>query len=243
VLLAVDIGNTSIHLGGFKDRLLHRDRWPVSDQRKWVLSDWCSPKETVVAVASVNPPVCEQLVSRFSSASFRKLILLGRDVEVPVRREIRRPEEVGIDRLLNAHAAFARVGGAAIVVDFGTATTFDIVSAQGAYIGGAIAPGLGLSARALGTFTALLPKIELEEPAEPIGKDTVSCIRIGILAGYCGLVDRLLDRFTQALPDVPRVLATGGEAHLVAPHCRRIEEIVPDLTLEGIFRVVRNPTS
>jgi type III pantothenate kinase len=144
------------------------------------------------------------------------------------------PREIGADRLVNAVAAFERFGTACVVVDFGTAITFDPVSANGEYLGGLIAPGVEISLEALTERAAKLPKVDLAAPREVIGKSTVEALRSGVIYGFAGLVDGILGRITQELgPDV-QTIATGGQAHVIVPFCDRVTQIDDLLTLTGL---------
>jgi type III pantothenate kinase len=143
------------------------------------------------------------------------------------------PREVGADRIANAVAAYERVKGAVVVVDFGTGTNFDCVNAKGEFVGGVIAPGLQISADALFSRAARLARIPIQKPPKTIGRNTTHSVQSGIVFGYVGLVDGLVDRIRGELGPL-RVLATGGLAALIAPESRTIEEVLPDLTLDGL---------
>jgi type III pantothenate kinase len=149
------------------------------------------------------------------------------------------PREIGSDRLVNAAAAYARYQTCLIIVDFGTATTFCAISAQGEYLGGAIAPGLGIASEALFTRTAKLPKVDLARPKTVIGKDTAGGMQSGLIFGYAGLVDELVSRMQVELGQKAMVIATGGLASLIAPESRTIQEVRPYLTLEGLELIYR----
>jgi type III pantothenate kinase len=145
------------------------------------------------------------------------------------------PAELGADRLVNAIAAFERYGGPCIVVDFGTATTFDVISARGEYLGGAISPGLGISADALFARAARLGRVDIKRPVKVIGTNTVTHLQTGLYYGYIGLVDGILERIVTELGVTPRVIATGGLARQIAPDSRFISEIDDMLTLDGLL--------
>jgi type III pantothenate kinase len=145
------------------------------------------------------------------------------------------PAELGADRLVNAIAAFERYGGPCVVVDFGTATTFDVISAKGEYLGGAIAPGLGISAEALFSRTARLSRVDIRRPAKVIGTNTVTHLQSGLYWGYIGLVDGILERIMAELGEQPRVIATGGLARQISEDSRFIAEIDDMLTLDGLL--------
>jgi type III pantothenate kinase len=144
------------------------------------------------------------------------------------------PKEIGADRIVNAAAAYRLYGGPIIIVDFGTATTFCAVTTSGEYLGGAIAPGVKISAEALFQRAAKLPRVELMKPRSVIGSDTISAMQSGILYGYAGLVDGIVERMKMELSPEAKVVATGGLAELVAPETRSIKEVRPHLTLEGL---------
>ena len=144
------------------------------------------------------------------------------------------PREIGADRIVNAAAAYKLFGGPLIIVDFGTATTFCAVTKNGEYLGGAITPGVKISAEALYQRAAKLPRVELVRPRTVIGRDTVSAMQAGILFGYAGLVDGIVERMKKELGADAVVIATGGLAELVAPETKTINEVRPDLTLQGL---------
>ena len=142
--------------------------------------------------------------------------------------------EVGADRIVNAAAAYQRYGGPIIIVDFGTATTFCAVTKNGEYLGGAICPGIKISAEALFQRASKLPRVELAKPAKVIGSDTISAMQAGIIYGYAGLVDGIVERMKKELSPDSKVVATGGLAELVSPETRTVQEVIPQLTLEGL---------
>jgi type III pantothenate kinase len=151
---------------------------------------------------------------------------------VPIRMD--NPKEVGSDRIMNSLAAVHLYGGPAIVVDFGTSTNFDAVSAGGEYVGGVLAPGVAISMDALFDRAARLTRVEFVEPPSVIGRNTVHALQSGVVYGFAGMVDGIVRRMSAELGGSPRVLATGGLAGLIAPHCETVDEHVPDLTLEGL---------
>lgn len=241
MLLCVDIGNTSISLGAFEDerltftgRVIKGDLERVEARLDTVLAPIRACALEAVAVASVNPNTefafCDWLKLRRNMTALK----VGAELVVKMPILCDRPERVGADRVANALAAYERVKGTVIVVDFGTATTFDVVSARGEYLGGAIAPGMGLSADALKRGTAFLPRVEVSSRPRALGRNTEEAIQSGIFWGHVGMVERLVQRLGEELGGKPEVLATGGYAELVGPETRCVSQILPHLTLEGI---------
>jgi type III pantothenate kinase len=188
-----------------------------------------------IIISSVVPPV-EGTLRQVCEKYFRVQPLFvepGIKTGMPVL--VDNPAELGADRLVNAIAAFERYGGPCIVVDFGTATTFDVISARGEYLGGAISPGLGISADALFARAARLGRVDIKRPAKVIGTNTVTHLQTGLYYGYIGLVDGILERIVTELGVTPRVIATGGLARQIAPDSRFISEIDDMLTLDGLL--------
>ena len=155
-------------------------------------------------------------------------------VKTGIAIHVDNPQEVGADRIVNCVAAFERYGGPSIIVDFGTATTFDVVTANAEYVGGVIAPGINISAEALFARASRLPRVDIRRPPTVIGTNTVVNMQSGLYFGYLGLVDGILTRMKKELPPVKKVLATGGLAALLARDSEHIEEVHEDLTLEGL---------
>ncbi len=246
MLLAVDVGNTNVTLGVFQgERLLHR--WRLATRRETTADEFAVQLRSLlqlhglgaerigaVVACSVVPP----LEGALQEACARHLgwevsWVTGRtDTGIAVLYE--HPAEVGADRLVNAAAAYHLFGAPAVVVDFGTATTFDVLSAAGEYLGGAIAPGVTVSLESLFQRTSLLPRVPLVPPRQAIGRTTVQSIQSGVVFGYAGLVDGLVGRLAGELGAPPRVVATGGLAPLIAPFCTTVQAVEPDLTLHGL---------
>ncbi len=189
---------------------------------------------THIIISSVVPPVDSTLREVCETYFHLQPLFVepGIKTGMPVLQD--NPAELGADRLVNAIAAFERYGGPCIVVDFGTATTFDVISAKGEYLGGAIAPGLGLSADALFSRAARLSRVDIKRPAKVIGTNTVTHLQSGLYYGYIGLVDGILERMIAELGAQPRVIATGGLARQIAEDSRFIAEIDDMLTLDGL---------
>jgi type III pantothenate kinase len=246
MLLAIDIGNTNTVLGVFDgERLEHS--WRVkTDARntadelrltfKGLLED---VKITGVAACSTVPAVLRELrvmLDRYYEGLPTVIVEPG--VRTGVGMQYENPKEVGADRIANTAAAYHLVGGPSIVVDFGTSTNFDVVGANGEFLGGALAPGIEISLDALAARAAQLRKVELVEPRSPIGKSTVEALQSGILYGFAGQVDGLVGRIAAVVaPEHPRdvpVIATGGLAALVIGHCEWVTRYEPDLTLLGL---------
>ncbi len=244
MLLAFDVGNTNVTVGAFRGGDLlgtwrlptRRDTTPdelLLQVTGLLLRGGLAPSAvTAVAAACVVPPLAPVL-REAARAGFGADCLLVDAAGCGLPVLYQPPEAVGADRLVNAVAAVHLVGAPAVVVDFGTATTVDAVSAAGAYLGGAIAPGLQVSLAALGGAAALLPRVELRPPAAGLGGNTADSIRAGLVYGHAGLVDRLVEEVRRSVGGAP-VLATGGLAELVVPHCRTEMRQEPDLTLRGI---------
>ncbi|NOY94383.1 MAG: type III pantothenate kinase [Deltaproteobacteria bacterium] len=246
MLLAIDIGNTHTVLGFYDGaRLVHDFRIETSRGRTTdeylvlllSLLDLAGLKPRDVhssILASVVPQLDEVLVEAIDRGFDHEALVVGPGIRTGVPILYDNPREVGADRIVNAVAAYARVGGAVIVVDFGTATTFDCISAKGEYLGGAIAPGMNISASALFEHAAKLPRAELAMPPHAIGRTTVQSMQAGIAYGYVGLVDGLVERLRREMGGKVAVIATGGLSHLIEPESETIEEVDDFLTLEGL---------
>lgn len=254
MLLAVDVGNTETVLGVFNDRELAR-QWRIStvadrtaDELALMFGGLLEHQDlsfdrnvTAVVIASVVPTATQalrEMVRRYFG--FRPLVVEpGVKTGIPVLTD--NPKEVGADRVLNAVAAIDLHGAPAIVVDFGTATTFDAVSENGEYVGGVIAPGVQISAAALYEHTARLPRVELVAPSSVIGKNTVESVQSGIMFGYASMVDGVIERMAKELGE-PTVIATGGLAPIMIEECRSIDHHEPWLTLQGLRIVFERNT-
>jgi len=191
-------------------------------------------KITDAILCSVVPPlvgVFEEMCRRYLKIS---PLVIEAGVKTGVRISMDNPREVGTDRIVNAVAAHKLYGGAVIVIDLGTATTFDAVSEEGDYLGGAIAPGIAIATEALFSRTAVLPRVELTHPKRAIGRNTVAAMQSGIVFGYAGLIEGIVNRIQQELEGKAKVVATGGYADLLAQVTPVIEEVNPDLTLIGL---------
>jgi len=247
MLMVVDVGNTNIVLGLFdEDRLIQSwrlttDKSRTSDEYGILIHELYArervPQGQVTAcmVSCVVPPMIPT-VNEVARKFFKlEPQFVGPGIRTGMAILYDSPREVGADRIVNAVAAFEKLKRACIVVDFGTATTFDVVSSKGEYLGGAIAPGLGISTEALFQHASKLPRVELVRPRSAIGKTTVHSMQAGLIFGYAGLVDALVRRIIGELGgEKPAVIATGGIAPLVASETETIEEVDELLTLTGL---------
>ncbi len=238
-LLAVDIGNSNATFALMRDReALQTFDLPSNSSAEELQSelrsrlepdDWKLP----CIIASVNPRACAGVEAALQRCGIQDLAVLGRDYKVPIDNRTAVPDQVGQDRLVNALAATRHSQGHAIVVDFGTAITFDVLK-DGAYCGGVITPGIGLAMEALHQRTALLPLVKPHGKPPILGRDTVSAINAGVFYGYIGLVHNIIVELRTVFESKPRVLATGGYGNYIAPYIPEIEESLPHLTHEGI---------
>jgi type III pantothenate kinase len=251
MLLAIDIGNTNTVFAVYSgEKLLAHwrcqsiatrsaDEYAAFLQSVFSLEglDW--KKLDDVIISSVVPETdfhskkfCEKYLKR-------KPILVGLE-QVPIKVDLDRPEEVGADRLVNALAIKEFYKVPAIVIDFGTATTFDVIDAKGRYAGGAIAPGINLSVEALHRAAAKLPRVNVKKPRSVIGKNTVSAIQSGIFFGYLGLIEGIVANISKEMGAKPFVIATGGLAPLFEPHTKTIQAVDDELTLKGLLRIYQH---
>jgi type III pantothenate kinase len=251
MLLAIDIGNTNVVLGVFENERLI-ENWRVGtntqitpDEYAMIFKDLFGfaklefSQITGVIISSVVPPLLP-LMTEMSQKYFKIApLIVTHELKTGITIRYDNPKEVGADRIVNAAAAYKLYGGPIIIVDFGTATTFCAVTERGEYLGGAICPGMKISAEALFQRASKLPRVELVKPATVIGADTVSAMQAGIIYGYAGLVDGIVERMKKELSSQSKVVATGGLAELIAPETRSIEETRPQLTLEGLSLLYR----
>lgn len=239
-ILAIDIGNTSVLFAHFSgNSILRSHRIPTASLNARTIAT-IKKKFTLrtvqAAVVASVVPRASQMIQKFVPEQLHlRTFIIGKHFEAPIVNRYKNPKQVGIDRLVNAAAAFHRYRRDAIVIDFGTAITLDIVSKKGEYLGGVIAPGIEISLEALHKKTALLPKIRLVHPSRLIGRDTTESIRVGCSVGIGGLCDRLCERIVARFHFDPIIIATGGYARFMKRYCEKIDEIVPNLTMEGIL--------
>ena len=246
MLLAIDIGNTDISLGAFEGEEL-RATWHMAtgihrlaDEYAALLLnllhhqglDTSDIKEAVLC--SVVPPLVATFEELFQRYFHISPLVVGAGVKTGVRIRMDNPREVGADRIVNAAAAHHLYGGPIIITDLGTATTFDTVSKEGDYLGGAIAPGIAAAAETLFMQAAMLPRVELVRPKQAIGTNTIAAMQSGIIFGYVGLIEGMVARIQQELGEKAKVVATGGYAELIAKETGVIDVVNPNLTLIGL---------
>ena len=246
MLLAIDIGNTNVVLGVFEGERL-RESWRIGTKASITADEYAVIVKDLFAfsgidfgqidgiiISTVVPPLLS-IMTEMSRKYFKiEPLVVTSELKTGITLSYENPREIGADRIVNAAAAFRLYGGPLIIIDFGTATTFCAVTANGEYLGGAITPGVKISAEALYQRAAKLPRVELTRPRTIIGRDTVSAMQAGILYGYAGLVDGIVERMKKELSPDARVIATGGLAELVTPEAKSAIEVRPNLTLEGL---------
>jgi type III pantothenate kinase len=246
MLLAIDVGNTNIVYGLFDGPKLVR-QFRVESSRNRTADEYAVTVRQLLAmhgvgakdvdaaiVASVVPSLTEPMLDLVRRAFDREAVVVGPGIRTGMSILYENPREVGADRIVNAVAAFERFRGGCIVVDFGTATTFDCVSPKGEYLGGVICPGVQISADALFARAAKLPRVEIAKPPKVVGRNTPHSMQSGIVYGYVALVDGLVDRLTEELGFACSVVATGGLARVIAPLSRTIQDVDDELTLVGL---------
>jgi len=246
MLLAMDIGNTTVALGVFKGRTFAAD-WRIKTDKDKTSDEYAivllslfrrarirPDRITAVIISSVVPPLTPVFQEVSEDLFGKKALVVGPGLRTGMPILYENPLEVGADRVVAAVAAFEKYGGPCIVVDFGTATTFDAISAKGEYLGGAIAPGIQISAEALYLKTARLPRIEIRKPKKAIGRTTVASMQSGLYFGYVGLVLHTIDEIGKELGRGFRVVATGGFGAQVASEVPLIQAYEPSLVLEGL---------
>jgi len=241
VLLAVDVGNTQTALGLYGASEL-ADHWRLATERSTtadelgVVLSGLLDFEGVdgICLASTVPTLVREWEALADKWAHAPLLVVGPGVKtgIPIRYDD--PREVGADRIVNAVAAKERYGAPVIVVDFGTSTNFDVVSSEGEYVGGVIAPGIEISMDALFARAARLMRVDFVEPPSVIGKTTVHSLQSGLVYGFAGQVDRIVEEIRRELGAEARAVATGGLAEIITPHSRTIELVDPWLTLEGL---------
>ncbi|HEY7283433.1 MAG TPA: type III pantothenate kinase [Actinomycetota bacterium] len=255
MLLAVDVGNTQMVVGVFRDEELAW-HWRLSTQPERTADELAlafggflehqglsfSKHITGVAISSVVPPVTGQLREMVQRYFHFEPIVVEPGVKTGVSVLTDNPREVGADRIVNALGAYAKYGGPCIVVDFGTATTYDAVSEKGEYLGGAIAPGIAVAAEGLIAQASRLPRVEIVAPRAIIGKNTVEALQSGLVYGTAAEVDGIVERMQKELGGHATVVVTGGLAEVIAPHTTTVDHHEPWLTLEGLRLIFERNT-
>ncbi|WP_127587108.1 type III pantothenate kinase [Paenibacillus koleovorans] len=254
MILVVDVGNTNMVLGIYEGKqLLHH--WRLSTNRSATVDEYglqiynlfqyagISVKQVDgVIISSVVPPMIHILEKMCHNYLHQKPMFVGPGIKTGLNIRYENPREVGADRIVNAVAAIELYGPPLIIVDFGTATTFCFIDDKAQYIGGAIAPGIGISTEALYQRAAKLPRIELVKPKSTVGRSTVTSMQAGIVFGYAGQVDGIVQRIEEEFKTKTRVIATGGLAELVAGESRTIQIVNPLLTLQGLQLIYERNT-
>ena len=246
MLLVIDIGNTSIKLGIFDgDKLkatwslatgIHRtsDEYGVVMLNLMERQGFLPSKITGAALCGVVPPLAPIFIEMCQKHLNIQPLVVEAGVRTGIRIRVDNPKEVGSDRVVGAVAAHYIYGKPVIIIDLGTAITFDVVSQEGDYLGGAIAPGISVAMEALFARTAMLPRIELVRPKEVIGRNTISAMQSGIIFGYIGIIEGMVQKISKELGSQAKVIATGGYAHLIAGETPAIDMVDPDLVLMGL---------
>jgi type III pantothenate kinase len=246
MLLVVDVGNTQTHLGAYEGTELVHD-WRFATVRESTADELGAALSNLLGLrglgfgeidASIGSFTVPQLAPEWASMAERylgrEMMVVGPGVKTGMAIRYDNPREIGADRLVNSVAAYDRFRGACVVVDFGTAITYDAVSAEGEYLGGIISPGLEISLEALSERAAKLPNVDLGEPRSLIGKSTVDAIRSGVVYGFAAQVDGIVRRLRAELGEEADAIATGGHADVVVPHTETIDEVDDLLTLTGL---------
>ncbi len=246
MLLTIDIGNTNIKLGIYQQQQLVKhwrvvtDRFKLADEYAVLVNNLLMMSGLHMdsidgcAISCVVPPLTGQFTDMAEHYLKVDPIIVSPDLTTGLHYDVDPPREMGSDRIANSMAAYHKYGGPVIAIAFGTATAFDIITAEGVYTGGAIAPGIGISAEALFRTAARLYQVELKRPPHVIGKNTVHYMQSGLILGYAGLVEGLVSRMQAELDTTCTVVATGGLAEVIAAETSAIDLVEPYLTLEGL---------
>jgi len=246
MLLTIDVGNTNTVLGVFEGESLRR-HWRLTTRREQTADEYGILVRNLfasaglepdgidaVALASVVPPLTPVLVELARQYLGKEPLVVGPGVKTGMPILYEPPGDVGADRIVNGVAAFAAYGGPVVVVDFGTATTFDVVTRRGEYVGGVICPGVGISAEALFQRAARLPRVDVAHPGRVVGRTTVTSMQSGLFFGYAAMCEGILARIRAEIGEPVRVVATGGLAETLAAEIPSIEAVDPVLTLTGL---------
>jgi type III pantothenate kinase len=246
MLLVVDVGNTQTHFGTFRDAELV-EHWRFATVRQSTGDELGAAFASLLELrgqsfddldASIVSTVVPELEPEYEAMGARYLghstLLVGPGLKTGMPIRIDNPRELGADRLVNSIAAYERFGGPCVVVDFGTSINYDVVSADGEFLGGIIAPGVEISMEALHQRAAKLVRVDLERPRAVIGKSTIDSVRSGVVYGFAGQVDGIVERVRGELGEDTRAVATGGLAEFIVPYCESIDEVDDLLTLTGL---------
>ena len=239
MILAVDIGNTNVNIGSFLDKKLIShicvdNKGLINQKGVLPIKSSLLNESKNILVASVNPNIESVFYKSLGEKHKKKILKIGREIKLRIPILVENPQMVGIDRLLNALAAYRRTKSSTIIIDFGTAITIDVVSKEGEFLGGLILPGIRTSAYALNKQTALLPEVDIKRPAEIIGKNVEDAIKAGIYFGTVGSVIHIIKELRRIYGDSKYTIATGGDAKTFKKDIPEIDKFIPCLTLEGI---------
>ena len=249
MILTIDVGNTNTVLGIYEksdrktywristDKDKTPDEYGILFQNLFSFDNIASENINGIIISSVVPPVVTVLEVTAKRYFDIEPLIIGPGIKTGINVKMDNPREVGADRIVNAVGAYQKYGGPLIIVDFGTATTFCAVSEAGNYLGGAIAPGINISTEALFDYAAKLPRVELKTPKKAIGKNTVTGIQSGIIYGFVGQVEALVNKFKNELSADSRVVATGGLVNLMAQESEVIDNVAQFLTLDGLYYI------
>jgi len=240
-ILAIDIGNTRTRMAMVDDRKVTETVWhetgqvdQITETFKKTYQTASAKKKVPVVICSVVPPLTEHLAKVAELSLDADPLVIGKNLPLPLKLNLKDTQRVGPDRVVSAAMAFERMGKAVAVASFGTAITIDCVNNDGLFLGGVILPGLRLSTKALEEYTALLPLVDLNPPETPWGRDTAEAISGGVVFGAVGALREIVERYAPQLGQWPELIVTGGDGALIAQHCDFIHAVVPDLLLMGM---------